>query len=120
MSSGDEAPMPNVPIPISPVAKNYSKMNSEKSPGGLFAQHYERSSKSVTPSASKVAKENVYYKENSEETPANEFSLDLFIKQKANRFIDEINTNKELSIVLVRQEASELKSKLNPYVTPTK
>lgn len=120
-SGDDETPIPIVPTPMSPVVKDYTKTNNEKSPGSLFSQHYERSSKSVVPSASKRLKENIFKFENSEETPANEFSLDNFIQQTANKFIDEIKSPKDSTN---RYENTKVESRNspsnNPYVTPTK
>ena len=119
LSSDDETPIPNVPKPISPEAKNYSKMRTERSPGGLFSQHYERSSKSVAPSASKAMKENISIKDNSEETPANEFSLDNFIQQKANKFIANLNSHRD-SERAIEDDRQESRNSKNPYITPTK
>lgn len=120
-SEDDEIPIPIVPKPMSPVAKDYSKMKHEKSPGSLFTQHYERSNKSVAPSASKRLKENLFYPENTEETPANEFSLDNFIQQTANKFIEEIKNQKEfVGNTEYGKVLSKSSSNKNPYVTPTK
>lgn len=121
VSSGDdETPIPIVPTPMSPVVKDYTKNKNNKSPGSLFSQHYERSSKSVVPSATKKLKENIFAGE-TEETPANEYSLDNFIQQTANKFIDDIKTpqGSPRKDDNTRTE-SRNSPNMNRYVTPTK